>query len=130
MSDRISIGEMADAVMKELDEYKNLAKDRVKKAVKDAGSTVRSDISANAPVRKKPWGGRYKKSWVSRTTGESSTSIEVTVYSPTRYMLAHLLEHGHAKRGGGRVEGKPHIAPAEQKGIQQLEEDIQKALEG
>ena len=130
MSDRISIGEMADAVMKELDEYKNLAKDRVKKAVKDAGSTVRSDISANAPVRKKPWGGRYKKSWVSRTTGESSTSIEVTVYSPTRYMLAHLLEHGHALRNGGRTLAFPHIAPAEEKGEEQLMGDIEKALKG
>ncbi len=126
MSDRISIGEMADAVMKELDEYKNLAKDRVKKAVKDAGKTVRSDISANAPVKT----GRYAKSWTSRTTAESSTSIEVTVYSPSRYMLAHLLEHGHAKRGGGRTRAFPHIAPAEQMGEEQLMKDIENALKG
>ncbi len=44
--------------------------------------------------------------------------------------LAHLLEFGHAKRGGGRVPGKAHIAPAEEKGIRELEQEIQKALEG
>ena len=37
-------------------------------------------------------------------------------------------EHGHAKRGGGRVPGKSHIAPAEQAGIDQLEKDIERSL--
>ena len=30
--------------------------------------------------------------------------------------------------GGGRVEGKAHIAPAEEKGIRQLEEEIERSL--
>ena len=42
----------------------------------------------------------------------------------------HLLEYGHAKRNGGRVEGKAHIAPAEQHGIRQLQEEIERALRG
>ena len=52
----------------------------------------------------------------------------VTVYSRNRYSLAHLLEFGHAKRNGGRVAGKSHIAPAEEKGILQLEEEIERSL--
>ena len=96
----------------------------MKKAVKAAGTTVRNEIRQNAPEQT----GRYAKSWTSKTTAESATSMQVTVYSPSRYMLAHLLEHGHAKRGGGRVRAIPHIAPAEEVGAEQLEQDILRGL--
>jgi hypothetical protein len=110
--------------MEGLQEYADLATDSMKAAVKKAGNTVKTDITANAPERT----GRYAKSWRAKTTKESATALEVTVYSPTRYMLAHLLEFGHAKRGGGRVAAKPHIAAAEQQGIEQLERDIERSL--
>ena len=57
-----------------------------------------------------------KKSWRTKKTAETSNSLTVTVYSKDRYQIAHLLEHGHAKRGGGRVAEKEHIAPAEKNG--------------
>ena len=69
-----------------------------------------------------------KKSVSTKKTKESSRALEVTVYSPSRYMLAHLLEHGHAKRGGGRTRAFPHIAPAEEVGEKQLEADIIRGL--
>ena len=42
--------------------------------------------------------------------------------------LAHLLEFGHAKRGGGRVAARPHIAAAEQAGIESFEQAIERSL--
>lgn len=121
---RVSIDGLADAIMEGLTEYAELATDEMKAAVKKAGNTVKQEISANAPERT----GRYAKSWRTKTTKESSNALEVTVYSPSRYMLAHLLEHGHAKRGGGRVAARPHIVPAEQHGIEQLEQEIERSL--
>ncbi|WP_330667015.1 hypothetical protein [Mogibacterium diversum] len=44
--------------------------------------------------------------------------------------MAHQLEHGHAKRGGGRVAARPHIADAEQSAIAMLESEMKKALRG
>ncbi len=120
----VTIGNLADAIMKGLQEYAELATDDMKAAVKKAGVSIKNDISANAPKRT----GKYAKSWRSSATHETSNRIEVTVYSPSRYMIAHLLEHGHAKRGGGRVEGKPHIAPAEEKGIKELEQEIERRI--
>ena len=120
-----TVDEMAVAISKCLDEYKDLAADEMKKAVRKAGKTVKADIKANAPRKS----GRYKDSWKTKTLSENSSSLSLVVYSKDRYMLAHLLENGHAKRGGGRVEGKPHIKPAEEKGIKQLEDDIAQALQ-
>ena len=123
---KISIDQLSDAIMDGLNEYSDLAASSVKKAVKKAGNTVKQDINASAPVRT----GKYAKSWRTKTTKETSQSLEVTVYSPIRYMLAHLLEHGHAKRGGGMVRAIPHIAPAEEHGEEELLQDIENALKG
>ena len=124
MGKTVSIDSLADAVMEELTEYNKLAEETMKKAVTKAGQTVRKEIQTGAPERS----GKYAKSWRTKKTKESSRVLEVTVYSPSRYMLAHLLEHGHAKRNGGRTRAFPHIAPAEEIGEKQLEADIIRGL--
>ena len=121
MGKKISISQLSAAVMEELEEY---AAEDMKSAVKKAAATVRKDIEASAPKDT----GDYAKSWVVKTTKESSNALQVTVYSRNRYQLAHLLEHGHAKRGGGRVAARPHIAAAEEAGIEQLEREIERSL--
>ena len=124
-SQNVHVEQMAEAIMEGLQEYADLAADEMKKAVKKSANTVKNEIGANAPVKS----GRYARSWRTKTTKEDANSLEITVYSPSRYMLAHLLEKGHAKRGGGRVRAIPHIAPAEQMGMEELEEEIVRALE-
>ena len=124
MGRRVSTDALADTVMEYLDEYADVSTEGMKKAVRKAGNTVKKEISANAPKDT----GAYGKSWSVKNTKETSKSLEVTVYSRNRYQLAHLLEFGHAKRGGGRVAGKSHIAPAEENGIRQLELEIERSL--
>ena len=121
---RVTVDQMADAVMEGLLEYAELATDVMKDCVKKAGNTVKKETQANAPVRSK----RYQKSWAVKKQKESSNALEVVVHSRDRYQLTHLLEKGHTKRGGGRVRAIPHIAPAEEKGIRELEEGIKRGL--
>jgi hypothetical protein len=123
MSKKVSIDEMDKAIEKELESYKDLATDDLKKAVKSAAKTVKQDIQEKAPVLT----GRYRDSWKITKTEETSDKLVLTVHAG-RYQLTHLLEHGHAKRGGGRVAAIPHIAPAEEEGEKQLEEDIERGL--
>lgn len=126
MNERVSIDQMASAIMEGLTEYADLASDELKKSVKKAGKTVKDEISNTAPKDT----GKYQKSWAVKTVKETSNSLDIVVHSRKRYQIAHLLEHGHAKRGGGRVAARPHIAPAEEKGIEELEKEVEKALGG
>ena len=119
-----SIDDMASEIMKGLTEYAELADTEMKKAVRKTATAVKNDISANAPKRT----GRYKKSWAAKKVKENSHTLEMTVHSKDRYQIAHLLEHGHAKRGGGRVAAIPHIAPAEEHGEEMLTHLIEEAL--
>lgn len=123
-TDRVRIDQMAHVIMEGLQEYADLATDDLKKAVKKAGDEAKKDIQNNAPVKT----GAYKKSWTVKTTKETSNAMEVVVHSRNRYQLAHLLEFGHAKRGGGRTRAFPHIAPAEQKAAELLEREVEAAL--
>ena len=124
MGRTIQIDELADVINEGLKEYADLATEDVKAAVRKSAKAVKDQINGSAPVRT----GRYAKSWKVKTTAESANGLEQTVYSPNRYMLSHLLEKGHAKRGGGRVRAIPHIAPAEEMGIEMFEGLIEKAL--
>ena len=123
-TDRCKIDQMAHVIMEGLQEYADLATEDMKAAVKKAGNKAKSDVQAGGPVKT----GKYKKSWAVKTTKENANAMEVTVHSRNRYQLAHLLEFGHAKRGGGRTRAFPHIAPAEEAAAELLEREVEAAL--
>lgn len=123
MGQTIRIEQLADTVMKGLEDYAKLAVDDLKADVQKAGKTVKQQIENTAPKKT----GKYAKSWAVKKTRETSDSIQVVVHSK-RYQLTHLLEFGHAKWGGGRTRAFPHIAPAEQAGTLQLTRDIERDL--
>jgi hypothetical protein len=69
--------------------------------------------------------GEYAKGWAYRQEAPGS----YRVYNKKKPQLTHLLEHGHAKRGGGRVEGRPHIKPAVDRHIPQFEKKVHTIVE-
>ena len=124
MGKPIPVDKLTEEVMNGLEEYAELTADVLKKEIQEAGKVAKQQISQTAPRKT----GRYAKSWAVKKISETSNSLEVTVHSKNRYMLTHLLENGHAKRGGGRVAAIPHIAPAEETAILSLERNIEREL--
>ena len=124
MAKRIAIDKLSGEVSEILSEYADTTAEGVKKAVRKTSKAVKEEIKAGAPVKT----GDYQKSWAVKKIKENSNALVVTVHSKNRYQLAHLLEHGHAKRGGGRTRAISHIAPAESNGERMLEDEIKRSI--
>lgn len=122
---KISIDDLADVVAEELREYSEEVSEELKASVKKAAKGAVENLRANSPKDT----GDYAKGWASRVAYEDAADIRAEVYNRTDYQLTHLLEDVHAKVGGGRVPGQPHIGPAADEAARRLEEDVQVRLE-
>lgn len=120
------VEDLSKLIEGELTAYAKKSADVVKQAVKETADEVKNEISEHAPVGTT---GKYAKSWRSKKTAETDTSVTYTVHAnKDGYRLAHLLEFGHLTRSGTRTRAFPHIKPAEEKGAQILEEKIRSDL--
>lgn len=116
----VSIDEMGNAIAKEFEQYVDLTAGEVKKIVAEVAEDVKEKIQEEAPVDT----GAYKKSWTATRTKESALGAGYTVHSKDKYRLTHLLEFGHAKRGGGRTRAQPHIAKGESLAISEIRQKM------
>lgn len=122
----IKVDDLAKAVAEELAQYSQDVTDGVKKEVRQVAKECAQEIRQTSPVLT----GSYRKGWRDEVAFENREDIRVTVRNKTDYQLTHLLEHGHAKAGGGRVEGTPHIAPAEQNAEKKLVSGVKAVVRG
>lgn len=123
MAKKISVDQLSSEIMSALDEYKKVTDEVVKTAVNSVSKETKAMAQAGSPVKS----GGYQKGWAVKKTSEKTGQVSITVYNRTKPGLTHLLEKGHAKRGG-RVAGKPHIAPAEEYAVNELEAAIKRGL--
>lgn len=123
---KIDVDRLAKEIAEGLAEYSQEVIKKVNISSEKVGKTLVKKLKQTSPKRT----GDYAKSWTMTTesaVGQPDKRI-IHVKAP-HYRLTHLLEYGHAKRGGGRVEGKPHIRPAEEQAIEEFVAEVEKALE-
>ena len=104
-------------LMKVLNEYVDIEKEKLVEALDYAAKEVNKKLEPKSQKKT----GDYAKGW--KISKSDRGTPKRTIYNQNGW-LPHLLENGHAKRGGGRVEGIPHIYPAEQYAIKVLEEKL------
>lgn len=102
--------DLTAAITEELNSYSEEVATTVKLVAKSKAQKARKEISSGSPKKS----GSYAGGWRVKRLYDGENGIRLVVYNATDYQLTHLLEKGHALRGGGRAEGRPHIAPVEQ----------------
>ena len=113
------------AVKDILQDYSVEVAKAAEEAVTEVSKEATKKLRQTSPKRK----GRYAKGWTGKVE-KTATTVDATVYGKTgTYQLAHLLENGHAKRGGGRVNGNTHIKPVEEWAISEVEKRIREKVE-
>ena len=121
------IDNLANEIVAVMSEYTEEVEEAIPHIVDSTADAMVKEIRAAAPKRT----GRYAKGWTVRQLGERTRSKEgyaKLVCNPKRYSIAHLVEYGHARRGGGRASGKPHIRPACDKLLPEFERKIEEAV--
>lgn len=126
----VKIDDFSLALSGILGDYEEQVQEAVAQAVEQTGKQALKTVKAKSPVRKGKGGGRYKKGWRMKKerSGVFKTQSKVTVYNATDGPLIHLLEDGHQKAGGGRVEGIPHVKPAYEEAERLLPELTARAI--
>lgn len=113
-------------ISKILEEYGENLSDHVKEAAKEVAKKGAKAVKANAKTTFNGT-GKYASGWTSKAE-TNQYSAQGIIYNRTTPGLPHLLEHGHAKRGGGRTDGREHIRPVEEEVIRLFEEAIKNAI--
>ncbi|HHT47544.1 MAG TPA: HK97 gp10 family phage protein [Firmicutes bacterium] len=121
----INIDQLAAEIARGLAEYSQDVVEKVNVSSEKVGKAAVKRLKQTSPKRT----GAYAKAWAMKTEkaiGQPHTRI-IHAKAP-HYRLTHLLEYGHAKVGGGRVEGRPHIRPAEEEVIREFTREVEEVI--
>ncbi len=124
----IRIDDIGSEIAKLMQEYSNDVLHEMKDAVKEVSKEAVKDLKTNSPKGEGSPKGHYKDGWTSKVEVDTGTTLEVRIHNKKKPGLTHLLERGHAKRGGGRTKAYPHIAEVEGKAIKEYEKRLKERL--
>lgn len=124
MNKEITIDYLGKAIQEMIEDYSEDVNGVVEDVLPKIGKKAVKDVKAKSPVNS----GDYRKNWKMKIE-KDRLSTRLIVYNKKRYMLTQLLENGHAKRDGGKMEGVPHIKPAEESAVDNALRDIKKGIE-
>lgn len=130
MSKKVTVDNLASAIMKELEEYRDVTDEAVEKGVSETAKEAVKELRNAHPSgsgKYGSWDKKYNKGWkVMQTKRDKRYHKKATIHNETDYQLTHLLEKGHALRQGGRASAFPHIAPVAEKCEDKLIQNIKK----
>lgn len=125
MANTVKVDQFAAKIAEIMAEYQGVAMDVLQASVDAVSKETVRELKASSPKLT----GDYAKSWTQTKTAGNGSTYGKIVHNKQNYRLTHLLEYGHAKRGGGRTKAQPHIAPAEEHAVEEFEKKLTEGIE-
>ena len=108
-----------------LDQYGKQCSGVVNEAVHEVSKEALKKLKKEAPKRT----GLYKKGWKVKKNDDKFAANDILYgKEASTYAIAHLLEHGHATRNGGRTAPIPHVKNVEEWAQKALLNTVEKKL--
>lgn len=123
MAKTVSVDGLAKEIALAVQQYTEDVSKAIENEVNETAKKVRKDAADNSPVDT----GGYKKGWARKKSSKGG-QIKYTIYNKEKPFLVHLLEFGHAKVNGGRVPAIPHLRPAYDRHVPEMERRIKKII--
>lgn len=126
MSVRVKVAELGGVIDKELTIYSKEINEGIRAEAEKSIKQLVKDTRATAPV------GRRKKHYRDNIKSKGFISTRNSTYvwyvDGPDYRLSHLLENGHAKKNGGRVEGTHFIQKATDPILEQYIQAVEEVI--
>jgi len=119
----ISVDGLLAAMQQYGKEFVDATNKDVQSACKEVGSEIVSELKTTSPKDT----GKYARNW--RYTLETGDKWSRAIVHDSVYQLVHLLEYGHALKGGGRTQPQPHVEPAQTKADSLFINTLKKKIE-
>lgn len=128
MAKEVGIDQFAASMQDILGEVTADMEAAMPKAVRKSVQVGRREVRKNAKGKFKfSEDSKYIPGWTYKVKKEGD-GVSGEIGNKLVPGLPHLLEKGHAKVGGGRVEGREHIADAADKAFDELQDQIEAAV--
>lgn len=125
MSKKVPADKLANAIRKALNDYEI----GLTRTIDDLGVKFAKAGAKELRAKSKAMfgAGAYSAGWTYQSVFDRLSSQGV-IYNEKVPGLPHLLEKGHANRGGGRTPGRVHIAPVEEKLVKEFQKAVENAI--
>lgn len=119
-----SIDSLANDIARELQRYGKEIEEKLEVEKEAVANNLVDELEQTSPKSDSKGGRKYAKGWRKKKEGNA-----FIVHNALKPQLTHLLEKGHAKVNGGRVPAIVHIAPAEEKAVNDFSERVERAIQ-
>ena len=123
MADEVTFESLGKEVEKLFKEYGDQVNEILEEEIKSVSKETANRLKKTSPKNS----GDYAKGWKAKFE-KTRLGPAAVIFNSTHAWLVHLLEHGHAKRSGGRTKAEPHVKPAEDWAEKELVKKVKERL--